>query len=512
MERLIEYESTVEVVTTSHPALSVITRLFGEFHKRQIRYCHWKAHGAHLIASVTGDSDLDILFDVNQKEEIEFILAALGFKEFEAIKQKRIEGIVDFLGLDTLSGKLIHLHAHYKLPMGALYLKEYQPDLEELILENRVFNNAYGTYCIHPVIQFVLLFLMESLKLRHRDALAIRIRNKVQCNEKTLSEYRWLKERVMHAKVQSILQILFKNPSPIEKILNQDINRKQLLKLAALVKTEFSEKQLFPTVQGVLIRWFREVTAIINKRAARWWPIPAKRTNPRGGVAIAVIGADGSGKSTAISDLKKTFEGKLDVCPIYFGRGDGKVSWTRRQLQSFKEMLFPEKKIRIKNQGHGSSHKQEGLLSITYKCINAILVAREKSKNLKRMQAAKKRGMLVIGDRYPQNQIMGFNDGPLLYSLKNSGNPLFRICARYEAKIYARAEEAPPEIVFKLIADAGVVEKRKPGETSLEKLEAKINGIKQLRFKDPCQVITVDATKPLPEVLTIIKKEIWNAM
>ena len=143
--------------------------------------------------------------------------------------------------------------------------------------------------------------------------------------------------------------------------------------------------------------------------------------------------------------------------------------------------------------------------------MQAILVATEKQSNLKRMQEAKNMGMLVVCDRFPQNQILGFNDGPLLHSLLTSGNPLFRALARYESRIYARVSQNYPDIAFKLIADAHVVEARKPGETSLQMLEAKIAGIKALTFGNQTRVIVIDASQPLEKVLLTIKKEIWEA-
>jgi hypothetical protein len=63
-----------------------------------------------------------------------------------------------------------------------------------------------------------------------------------------------------------------------------------------------------------------------------------------------------------------------------------------------------------------------------------------------------------------------------------------------------------------LIASPEVIEARKPGETSLEILDAKINGIKTLSFNANCQVITIDAAISLNEVLYKIKKEIWNLL
>ena len=122
------------------------------------------------------------------------------------------------------------------------------------------------------------------------------------------------------------------------------------------------------------------------------------------------------------------------------------------------------------------------------------------------------KGGLVICDRYPQNQIMGYNDGPMLNDFRTSPNPLFRALANLEARIYAQAEKLQPDIVFKLVADAVEVEKRKPGETSPERLRMKIEGIQDLKFKPSTRVYTVDASRSLQEVLACIKNEMWRAL
>ena len=68
------------------------------------------------------------------------------------------------------------------------------------------------------------------------------------------------------------------------------------------------------------------------------------------------------------------------------------------------------------------------------------------------------------------------------------------------------------DIIFKLITLPEVIEERKPEETSLERLLEKINGIRALKFKRECKVITIDAGLPLSQVLTKIKYGIWNSL
>ncbi|MEX2232408.1 MAG: hypothetical protein WD824_09625 [Cyclobacteriaceae bacterium] len=502
----------LELATKPLFRLSKIASLFEALHENEIMYCHWKSN-EHLGASMLGNTDLDVLFDLTQKEKLEFILGQLGFKKFNAVKQKQYNGIVDFIGLDVASGKIIHLHTHYLLTMGEPYLKGYHLNIEGETIRTRVFNEEYGLYCIDPALELILLYLRESLKLRHRDKLLIHFKNRIQAKEYILREYDWLKARTTEAEIHAMLKTIFNDYNAIYKLVTGKFDTKQLYKLAPVIRKEVKLIRLYSPFRALILRWYREATIIASRKLAQVidQPILFKRNNPRGGIVIAVIGADGSGKSTVTEHLKNTFGEKLDLYKIYFGRGDGHTSFARKLLVSFKG-FSPSRKNGQGNRKQNSGVGRKTLLWSLYKCLEAFLVAEEKRTNMRLMQKARKKGALVLCDRYPQNQIMGYNDGPLFNDFLNSSNPLFRMVAKMESGIYAQAENLPPDIVFKLVTDAEVAESRKPGETSPEKLRAKINGLNELKFNKKCRVVAIDATRPLNEVLCTIKKEIWNIL
>ena len=395
-----------------------------------------------------------------------------------------------------------------------LISRGYQVAFEEKILESRVFNEIFGIYCVDPAFEIILLFLRESLKLRHRDVLLSFLKIKEHYLENSLREYNWLRARATDSEIYMILKTIFDDYITIYNIVIKEFNRKKLQMLAPVIKKELAGNRLYSPFTALFLRWSREATIIISRKLGQYFAFPliSKRIIPQGGFSVAVIGADGSGKSTVTRNLKMTFENKLDVYKIYFGRGDGKSSLSRKLLTSIKKSFVPDKKKKPTSIYQNVSARNDSFFRSSYKCIQAILVAREKRNNMKQMQLAINRGMLVICDRYPQNQIMGYNDGPLLNGLLKSHNPFFRAAANKESKIYIQAENNSPDILFKLIAKAEVVEARKPGENSLEKLEAKIIGIEKLKFGEKCKVITIDATLPLVKVLYIIKKEIWNML
>ncbi len=497
---------------TQHAKLTLISDLLDALHRNDILYCHWKSN-EHLAASMTGDTDLDVLFDVNQKENTIQLLSDLGFKRFVSIKEKEYKDIEDYLGLDIESGKLVHVHAHFRLTMGEQYLKGYQLNLEDKILDSRIFDPEFGAYCSLPAFELVLLYIREALKLRTRDRLMMSLKNRIHYTENILKEYRWLKERRTDEEIASILTSLFPGDSAMYGIMTGDFTRVEISKLASILKPQLKHNRLYSPTQALLLRWYRELSVKVARKSAQLLhlPILSKRVNPRGGLVIAVIGADGSGKSTAIADLENTLKQKLDIYKIYFGRGDGRVSWPRRMLNKVKSVVAPSskkgKKIRTEKSGF---EPKRGFIATVFKCIEALMVANEKSSNLKQMQAAKAKGMVVICDRFPQNQLMGYNDGPLLHHFSTSKNILYRTLAKAEARIYAQAQDCPPDILIKLVADAHVVEARKPGETSIEMLKTKIAGVKQLRFKESCKVVTIDATQPLQTVLTTIRQHLWE--
>jgi thymidylate kinase len=513
---------TVELI----PKLALIKNLLDAFHVSGINYCHWKSN-EHLDASMTADTDLDILFDEKQKERLLLLLDKLGFKKFNSIRQKQYKDIEDYIGLDFPSGKIVHLHTHFRLTMGEAYLKGYQLNLEDKILSRRVFDETFGIYRTDPAFEMILLYFREALKIRNRDIAKMYLKNKVNYTGNILKEYKWLKQYCSDQEMEGILKSIFVNYQPIYQLVTGEFNRRQLLKLSVLLKKEFKRFRLFSPLQALLLRWFREISITVFKKSSKLLnrPIVSQRINPRGGLVIAVIGADGSGKSTVIANLQSTFRKKLDVYRIYLGKGKADVaSWPRKLLLMFKKKLNKTeitkqseapKPIETAKQNNKPPStipvKEKGFKANLFKCIEALIVAREKRKKLKQMHAAKRKGMLVICDRFPQNQIMGYNDGPVLHSLSTSKNLLFRIMAKMEARVYAYAEKNPPDIVFKLVADAKIIEIRKPSKATLQMLEAKIEGIKQLKFSEVSRVVTVDATQPLDKVLFTIKKEIWEA-
>ena len=119
--------------------------------------------------------------------------------------------------------------------------------------------------------------------------------------------------------------------------------------------------------------------------------------------------------------------------------------------------------------------------------------------------------MLVIGDRYPQSQVMGFNDGPLLGNWLNHRSNLLRAVARWEHSSYQLAETYPPDLVVKLHVTLGVALQRKQDMGS-EEIRRRVEAVKSLQYPSETQVVDVKADVPVDQVLLKVKRIIWERM
>lgn len=501
------------------PKLKLIDFLIESMNVQAIRYCHWKSN-EHLAASMAGDTDLDILFDIDEKEKVCGILNFYNFKRFEPIRQRKYADIEDFLGMDTETGKIVHVHAHFRLTLGESYLKGYQLNLESEILESRVYDVDFGIFRSRPSFELILLFFRYAFKFRRRDQINLWWKKDVGYGDNIIREFNWLKQRCTDLEVKHVLSLVLNDYMPVYRIITSDFNMHNIAQLAGLIKKEFKEQRLYNPLVASIVRWYRELFSKVSAKLMKFsgLPVPRKRVHPDGGLVVALLGADGSGKSTLVSILLESFSKKIDVYKIYFGSGSSGASRSVQIFRKFKRQLIGNNiKLSVKkdlSKTDNAPSVKPGKISFVsglFKGVEALLIARDKTRKIRRMEAARKKGMLVICDRFPQNQVKGRNDGPLLNEFYSSANILFRLMAKLESRLYKKTVKYQPDMAIKLIADARVLEARKPGQTALPVLEEKIEGIKNMQFSKNCKVISIDVSHSLEEVALSVKRNVWAA-
>jgi thymidylate kinase len=248
------------------------------------------------------------------------------------------------------------------------------------------------------------------------------------------------------------------------------------------------------------------VAGDLNKRVL-WAPRPWSRRAPGGGHVVAVIGVDGSGKSTVVATIREWLGQEMDVIPIYFGTGAGRPSFVLWPFKLIAALITPLVKTKPKGSSHGKiSDRPPGRLYSTLLSIWATAAAIEKRTKLSAAHRGASRGLVVITDRYPQNEIAGFSEGPLMPRL--SGLPVWLY--RFEARAYSLAQRLPPDLVIKLIVTPEVCARREP-DMAPAVIMQRIEAIPRLGFAG-ARVVSIDAQQPLTDVIRAVKKEVWQIL
>jgi len=253
-------------------------------------------------------------------------------------------------------------------------------------------------------------------------------------------------------------------------------------------------------------------------RAVRWavgqlnasffrWPRPSRRLAPGGGCVVALVGVDGSGKTTVMNALRAWLEPEVDVMRIYFGTGGGRPSLLLLPLK----LMLPLVLACIRTKPNGSSHgrvsdRAPGAVYSALMMVWATVLSVEKRTKLLAARRGAERGLIVLADRYPQDEDPTYNDGPLLSRLTLAPRRLRAL----EARAYGLARRLPPDLVIRLDVSVETAAKREPDMVPTL-IRDRIAALRRLTFPG-ARLVCVDADQPLAEVLREVKREIWQML
>ncbi|MGH7526053.1 MAG: hypothetical protein ACREMX_05070 [Gemmatimonadales bacterium] len=481
--------------------LGEITTLLHRLHAANVQYCHWKSN-EHLAPSLLGETDLDILVARSDVQTLAGILSATRFKRCLTAAARSYPGIESYIGLDEPSGRLIHLHAHYQLTLGEPYLKGYRLPWERLVLSTRVFSESQGIYVADPNLELLLLMVRSALKLRSRDRLLHRA-GRPGLGSNAWREFAWLIARVEPQRLAAFAEALVgpRAARLAEGMITGDPpTRRALDRFRRSIEPELGECRTYSSWGARWRRWSRELWA---RRSGR-------RRLPQGGVVIALLGADGSGKSTLSRELASWLAGRLDVAPIYFGSGQGPASLARRLLQGAASLVKRTSRGAAASAGQTRRGQGSSPLRTVGEILWIVSLALERRRRTAEARRARNRGVIVVCDRFPQSQFAR-NEGPWLGHWMDHPSWVRRTVARQELSAIRCAERLRPDLVLKLNVTAQVALQRKP-ETPVALLHAKLGVLEQLRFAEETRVIEIDATRPFEQVLLEAKREVWRIL
>jgi len=212
---------------------------------------------------------------------------------------------------------------------------------------------------------------------------------------------------------------------------------------------------------------------------------------------VAIVGCDGSGKSTITADLIKAMQKIRPTERRYLGLISGEDGDKIKKLPIIGVWL--ERRLAKKSEKTQSMRSEAPPLWAAF-IMYALSCWR--SSNFHKARALAESGVLVIADRYPQAEISGFHyDGPGL-GVERVKGWLLKEMAKREVVIYEKLANYQPQLIIRLDIDVETAFARKP-DHSYQELSDKIGVMRQLNFNG-ANILDLDSRKPYEEVLASV--------
>lgn len=212
---------------------------------------------------------------------------------------------------------------------------------------------------------------------------------------------------------------------------------------------------------------------------------------------IAIIGCDGSGKSTICEHLVGFVNKYAPATRVHLGKQAGNVE---RQIVKLPILGKKLGKTIDRNKVRVAKSQVRFLPALVMMSFVARRLVR-----FRRMLALRQRGFIILTDRFPQVQIPGAYDGPQL-PVNTPGKPFITWLSTREQAAFRWMAGHKPDLVLRLNVDIDVACARKPDHRR-ESLERKVAITSQLAFSGS-QVVDIDVNEPLSDVFISVEQAV----
>jgi thymidylate kinase len=475
--------------TTGRVTVALVRDLCAELEANRVRYCHWKSN-AFLDLTRSGEEDLDLLIDRADEARFSATLHGLGFKLAER-QVGVLPGVLDYYGHDVSSEKLIHVHAHYQLIVGDDRTKGYRIPLERAFLEAA---QPDGEFLVPPP-ELELLLLVIRLMLKHGtwEAAATGL---ATIPESARAELAHLQEQADIGELHDWLdrELPWLDRATFSECLQALAPGAPRLKLVRagrrLARALRPCARRRPSVDFAL-KLSRRALAIGRRLLRR--PAPNKRL-AAGGSLIAIVGADGAGKSTLVEALCCWLGTTFRVVPAHLGRPP--ASRTTFVLTNLARVRGGSRRLLRRRAPRA-----------TEQAVLATALARDRYLAYRRVRRIAVDGDLVVCDRYPLSQLSTM-DAPRVERVMNPRRwrRLTRRLIALERRYYRAI--APPDLVVVLRVDPEIAVRRRSDDDP-DFVRSRWREIWEIDWEAvPAHV--VDAGRPQDEVLATVRSLLWS--
>jgi thymidylate kinase len=477
--------------------VSLVRELTAALEAEPVSYCHWKSN-AFLDRSRTGDNDLDLLIRRSDLDAFSAVMHGLGFKQ--AMNTLAAPATEDYYGHDRASDLLVHVHAHYQLIVGDDLTKNYRVPIETAFLDTTVLDGEFRIPI--PELELILLVIRMTLKHSTWDAVLAR-RAKVPAS--ALEELAFLRARADERALGPLLKehLPFVEPAALDAAM-ASLESSALARVRAgrRLVTQLAVCARRSRATDVRLKFWRRAVGTARART----PLAAapRKRLAGGGAIIALVGADGAGKSTCVDSLCSWLGKDFAVAKVHLGRP--RPSGLTRVIDPLLKIPlgFAALHRRVRKRPAGDSQLRSRVLG-----MYAVATARDRYLAYRRARRLSAKDSLVICDRFPLPQLT-LMDAPQVHRLTRAsrGSWLDRSLAAREQQYYRAFTY--PDVLVVLRVDPEIAVMRKPEEPP-DFVRGRWREVWEVDWPSvPGHV--VDASRTMEEVLSEVKALVWSEL
>jgi thymidylate kinase len=465
---------------------TLLDRLAAALHTRSISYCQWKG-----MWKLGTDGDIDLLVDRDAIPRFRSLIQELGFTSVLPSGVRQIPGVESYLGYDPLVAHPVHLHVHYHLVVGDYWRTTYRLPIEKALLENSQAGELFRVPA--PAFQLLVYVLRMMLRLRGWPL--------------PLSRARWL------GGIQGQLDYLEGrcDREPLAAVLGQhlpivDLGLFDRCLQALRWQTDPAESA---AVRRGLHRRLRahsnrpSIGAFVSACGEKLLPLcrpllsDGRMRPSRGGLVVALVGADGAGKSTCARELCDWLGGHLPTLHAHLGRPP-------RSLLT----LIVGGALKVEQFWYRRLDRNPPVRSYIA-LLRHLCTARDRYRLYCQLRQYAVAGGVVISERYPipQNRPLV---GPCIPELLGTEPPSYvaRTLRDLESRYYNSM--LPPDTLFVLQLHPELAVARKTDEPA-DYVRARAKVVWETDWSSsPAQII--DASRPLADVVLDLKTRLWATL
>lgn len=462
--------------------------MFSSLNLSNVNYIVWKDI-YKVIDFFDGNAELDLLVDIDHKQKFEGIIFNNGFISLRVHSLLVKKGIEHYIKYSN--GKYFHLHVYYNLITGNHFVKEYEFPIEKSLFSNYTLQNNIKVASKELEIAFLVTRLIikkslffQNIKTKELKRLANLSKT---CDEKSL--------------IKLINEISPKIKASFFELLSVALDKKIISNKNRIILKEFSN---YKTLKGISYAfkyiWIRTVLMFLRLSKS------SNKTIKHKGISFALLGSDGSGKTTISSKVYKQYSAKSSCRKFYLG-GNFKTYSIGTRLcyfnYYFMRVLSPFK----------DKYYLAWLFYYNSFAMLELGKANDRKRKIVRGNKLKTKGWVVIYERFPIVNLFDFPNK--LLKLKKhpwflcSSSKIIRALIHKIEKTFENIEK--PDVSFLIVTDLEKMKERRvlaPNE--LIDIDRKLKSQKQYLTNNKANLIVIENNGELDSVINAINQEINN--